>query len=41
MYRWAAFTPIFNFDTDMNAWHNSGNVAREIWDREFFDKLKR
>eukprot|EP00057_Strongylocentrotus_purpuratus_P019259 XP_011673733.1 PREDICTED: uncharacterized protein LOC100890479 [Strongylocentrotus purpuratus] len=39
-FMWAAFTPVFNFDTDLNSWHNSGNVAQELWDREFFKKLK-
>ncbi|XP_072169150.1 rifampicin phosphotransferase-like [Diadema setosum] len=39
-FMWAAFTPIFNFDTDLSAWQNGANVAREIWSREFFHKLK-
>nr|XP_054748523.1 uncharacterized protein LOC129254092 [Lytechinus pictus] len=39
-FMWSAFTPIFNFDTDLNSWHNSGNVAKEPWNREFFKKLR-
>lgn len=38
---WTAFTPYFDFDTDMNPVTMADAVCRETWSRSYFDDLQR
>ncbi|XP_056014568.1 uncharacterized protein LOC125676912 isoform X2 [Ostrea edulis] len=38
---WTAFTPYFDFDTDMNPVTMADAICRETWSRSYFDDLQR
>lgn len=38
---WTAFTPYFDFDTDMSPVTMADAICRETWSRSYFDDLQR
>lgn len=40
-FLWTAFTPYFDFDTDMSPVTMADAVCRETWSRSYFDDLQR